>query len=93
MLFRSKGAAIAECQRGLAFMDDLAENSGGISVRLRGYENPSAAAVRISAAIRNLYVIGYRSPEDGRPEQWHRIQVKVNLPKAKVHARSGYQLP
>ena len=87
-----KGAALAESQRGLAFMDDLAEKSGGVSVRLRSHEDPSVAASRISAAIRNQYVIGYQSPDDGRSEQWHRIQVKVNLQKANVYARSGYQL-
>ena len=87
-----KGAALAESQRGLAFMDDLAEKSGGVSVRLRSHEDPSAAASRISAAIRNQYVIGYQSPDDGRREQWHRIQVKVNRQKANVYARSGYQL-
>jgi len=73
-------------------MDDLAEKSGGLSVHLREYENPSAAAARISAAIRNQYVIGYKSPDSDRSEQWHRIQVKVNLQKANVYARSGYQL-
>jgi Ca-activated chloride channel family protein len=87
-----KGAALAESQRGLAFMDDLAEKSGGVSVHLRSREDPSAAASRISAAIRNQYVIGYQSPDDGRSEQWHRIQVKVNLQRANVYARSGYQL-
>jgi Ca-activated chloride channel family protein len=87
-----KGLAMAESQRGLAFMDDLAGNSGGVSVRLRSHEDPSAAATRISAAIRNQYVIGYQTPDEGRSEQWHRIQVKVNLQKANVYARSGYQL-
>jgi Ca-activated chloride channel family protein len=87
-----KGLAMAEVQRGLGFMYDLAEKSGGLSVLLRGHQDPSAAAARISAAIRNRYVIGYQSPDQGRSEQWHRIQVKVNLQKANVYARSGYQL-
>ncbi len=87
-----KGLAMLEIQRGLALMDDLAEKSGGLSVHLRGHEDPSAAAARISAAIRNQSVIGYQSPDTGRSEQWHRIQVKVNLRRANVYARSGYQL-
>jgi Ca-activated chloride channel family protein len=87
-----KGLALAEVQKGLEFMDDLAERSGGLSVRLRGYQDPSSAAARISAAIRNQYVLGYQSPDQGRSEQWHRIQVKVNLQRANVYARSGYQL-
>jgi Ca-activated chloride channel family protein len=87
-----KGAAITEIQRGLEFMDDLAGNSGGLSVRLRSHEDPSAAAAKISAAIRNQYVLGYRSPDSGGSAKWHKIQVKVNLQKANVYARSGYQL-
>jgi Ca-activated chloride channel family protein len=87
-----KGIPMAEVQRGLAFLDDLAETSGGLSVRLRSSDNPSAAIARISSAIRSQYVIGYRSPHSGQAEQWHRIQVKVDLHKANVYARSGYQL-
>jgi Ca-activated chloride channel family protein len=87
-----KGTALTEYQRGLMLMDDLAEKSGGLSVHLRGYEAPSAAAARISAAIRNQYVIGYHSPDGARSEPWHRIQVKVNLQKASVYSRGGYRL-
>jgi Ca-activated chloride channel family protein len=87
-----KGTAINEIQRGLVLMDDLAEMSGGVGVRLRSHEDPSAAAAKISAAIRNQYVIGYQSPDTGGSEQWHKIQVKVKLQKVNVYARSGYQL-
>ncbi|MBZ5617241.1 MAG: VWA domain-containing protein [Acidobacteriia bacterium] len=86
-----KGVMLAEIQRGLAFMDDLAEKTGGLSVRLGESANPSTAANRISSAIRNQYVIGYHSPDSGRSEKWHRIQVKVNLSRVNVYARSGYQ--
>jgi Ca-activated chloride channel family protein len=86
-----KGAMLAEIQRGLAFMEDLAQKTGGLSVRLRDFENPAGAAARISNAIRHQYVIGYHSPDTSRSEKWHRIQVKVNLSKVNVYARSGYQ--
>lgn len=88
----AKGLPGAEIRRGLEFMDDLAERSGGVSVRLGAYEDPSAVAARISAAMRNRYVLGYRSPQGGQSEKWHSIQVKVNLQKASVHARAGYEL-
>ena len=86
-----KGAELAEIQRGLQFMQEVAMRTGGMSIRLRDYEDPATAATRLAAALRNQYVIGYRSPDDGQSEKWHRIQVKVKLNKANVYARSGYQ--
>ncbi|MCU1238130.1 MAG: von Willebrand factor, type, partial [Candidatus Solibacter sp.] len=86
-----KGAALAEVQRGLAFMQDLAHQSGGLSVRVGDYENPAGAARRLAAALRNQYVIGYRNPDGDQSGKWHRIQVKVKLNIANVFARSGYQ--
>jgi Ca-activated chloride channel family protein len=86
-----KGAALAEVQRGFAFMEDLARQSGGLSVHVRDFENPAEAAGRLAAALRNQYVIGYRNPDGDQSGKWHKIQVKVNLNKANVYARSGYQ--
>ena len=86
-----KGIEWAEIQRGLAFMEDLAAKSGGMSIRLGEQENPSTAATRLGSALRNQYVIGYRSPDNYQSGKWHRIQVKVDRSKASVYARSGYQ--
>jgi hypothetical protein len=86
-----KGAELAEIQRGLQFMQDLAKQTGGMNVRLGDYENAPAAATRLAGALRNQYVIGYRNPDKNQSGKWHRIQVKVNLSKANVYARSGYQ--
>jgi Ca-activated chloride channel family protein len=88
----AKGLPGAEARGGLAFMQDLAEKSGGMSVRLGASVDPVAAADRISAAMRNQYVLGYQSPDRDPSERRHRIQVKVNLREASVHARTGYQV-
>lgn len=88
-----KGIGFQEAMRGREFMRDLAEKTGGLSLILRECGNPSASAGKISAAIRNQYVIGYHSPDTGSSGKWHRIQVKVDLRGASVYARSGYQSP
>lgn len=88
----AKGLSGAERQRGLAFMGDLAQKSGGVSVRLGVDDNPRDAAARISAAVRNQYVLGYLSPDGDGTGRRHSIQVQVNLREARVHARTGYQL-
>jgi Ca-activated chloride channel homolog len=89
--YGAKGLGLEEIRRGLAFMEDLAEKSGGLSVRLSDYDNPQTAAGTISRAFHNQYVVGYRSLDGGMSGKWHRVQVKVKLDKANVYARSGYR--
>ena len=86
-----KGVEWTEIQRGLAFLEDIAAKSGGVSVRLGEQENPAAAATRLASALRNQYVIGYRDPDSDQSGKWHRVQVKVNRNRVNVYARSGYQ--
>lgn len=86
-----KGIPLAEAQGGLAFMETLAAKTGGMSTRLRNDEDPSAAVSKIAKAIRSQYVIGYQGPDADSSGRWHRVQVKVNLNRANVYARSGYQ--
>jgi Ca-activated chloride channel family protein len=88
-----KGIEWSEVLRGLEFLEDLAARSGGVSIRLGAHENPSAAATRLAGAIRNQYVVGYRTPDNDQSGKWHTIQVKVNRSKAKIYARSSYQAP
>jgi VWFA-related protein len=87
----AKGVPLAESKRGIAFMSDLAERTGGLSVSVRDNQNPAAAAHRISAALRNRYVVGYRTPDADASGKWHAIRVKVDQSKVNVYARSGYR--
>lgn len=85
-----KGIEWTEVLRGFAFMEELAARSGGVSVRLGAQENPSTAATKLASAIRNQYVVGYRSPDNDQSGKWHRILVKVDRIRARIYARSGY---
>ena len=75
---------------GLDFLRHLAERSGGLSSTLANYENPVPVASKISQAIRDQYLIGYR-PAAGEPGQWRTIQVKVDVPQVHVASRTGYR--
>ena len=88
-----KPIELVEAQQGMALLKELSETTGGFCQRLRDYEDPSVAASKVSAAIRNQYVIGYPAPDTSWSEKWHRIEVKVDRPKIKVYARNGYQAP
>lgn len=87
-----KGNAVVEIQTGIGFMEDLAAKGGGMCVRLWPFEDATQAAVKLSNAMRNQYVIGYRSPDPTKSGKWHQVRVRVNLNKANVYARSGYRL-
>jgi Ca-activated chloride channel family protein len=88
-----KPIELSEAERGVAFLRELSERTGGVCLRVRDYEDVSAAAQKISAAMRNQYVIGYRAPDPDKAESWHSIQVKVGRPRISVYARSGYRAP
>ena len=89
---RKGAAAIAETQRGLGLMDELAGKSGGLSLRVGPGEDPAPAARRIASAIHNQYVLGYRTPSCGSGK-WHTIQVKIDRRHSNVYARTGYREP
>ena len=81
-----------EEQRGLALLQDLARNSGGLCLRAGVALGPADAGHRIASALRNEYVIGYQAPSSGS-RKWHNIQVKVDRQHSKIYARSGYREP
>jgi len=88
-LANKKAIELTEERNGLAFLDHLAEKSGGLSSTLASYEDPVPVASKISHAIRDQYLIGYR-PSPGDAGKWRAVQVKVNIPQAHVSARNGY---
>jgi Ca-activated chloride channel family protein len=86
-----KAIQLLEARRGVTFLENLAEKTGGFCLRARDHEEASAAASKISVAIRNQYMIGFRAPDRDRSEKWHRIEVKTDRRRIRVYARSGYR--
>jgi Ca-activated chloride channel homolog len=83
-----------EESRGPMLLADIAEPSGGRAYMLDRTVELPAIARHIGRELRTQYVLGYR-PEDLRKDgKWHKIQVKLRLPKKwsflKAHAKSGY---
>jgi Ca-activated chloride channel homolog len=83
--------AYLQRQSAVSFMSELSEKTGGISV-FEDERRPGDATLRIAAALRNRYVIGYRRPNGNVPEKWHTIRVKIARKKTQVYARSGYRI-
>jgi Ca-activated chloride channel homolog len=84
--------AYLQYQNAVSFMTELSEKTGGLSASVQDVGRPGDATLRIAAALRNRYVIGYRRPEGNVPEKWHSIRVKIARKEAQVYARSGYRI-
>ena len=87
-----------EEQMGPELMKEICEMTGG---RLFNVGNDTAdledIATRISAELRNQYVLGYSPSEVKRDGSWRKLKVKLTpppgLPLLTVHFRDGYYAP
>jgi Ca-activated chloride channel family protein len=90
-------AATPEERTGPILLKDVSEETGGQLYRVDDISDMGDIATKISAELRNEYVIGYR-PEDSRKDgKWRKVKVKLEpppgLPPLTVHARTGYYAP
>jgi VWFA-related protein len=85
-----KPIELTEERNGQFFLQALARRTGGLNRVVRSFEEAPDAAAKLSRAIREQYVIGYRPSGEDPSGKWRAIQVKINLPKAQVSARTGY---
>ncbi|HEY6338154.1 MAG TPA: VWA domain-containing protein [Candidatus Sulfotelmatobacter sp.] len=79
---------------GPALLASVAETTGGRAFVLEDPREMPKVAHRIGVELRTQYVLGYRpekAPHDGK---WHKINVKLKLPKQlsflRVRAKTGY---
>ena len=87
-------AATEEERLGPVLLANIAETSGGRAFFLENLIEMPFLASRIGAELRTQYVLGYRPenlPHDGK---WHKISVKLKLPRdlafLRARARTGY---
>jgi Ca-activated chloride channel homolog len=85
-----KAIQLTEEARGLALLGDLADLSGGMSFTVVNSDGVLPAASKISQAVREQYIVGYRQSDRDDSGKWHAIQLKINSPQLKVYARKGY---
>ena len=86
-----------EESRGPALLTEIAEPTGGRAFTLANEIELPAVASHIGRELRTQYVIGYRPEEMPKDGKWHKIQVKLRLPRKlsflKARARTGYYAP
>jgi Ca-activated chloride channel family protein len=80
-------------RQGPGLLEELADKTGGLSFHVRNAGEAKEGMLKIGQALRNEYVIGYQPADTDLSGKLHRIRVKSTVPKAVVHARSGYYAP
>jgi Ca-activated chloride channel family protein len=86
-----------EEMEGAALMSGFAQQTGGQFFEVNDPDELPGIAVRVGAALRNQYVLGYVPSTDMRDGRYHRVQVKINRakggPPLRLSFRSGYFAP
>nr|WP_179493407.1 VWA domain-containing protein [Granulicella arctica] len=90
-------APTPEEQTGPLLLTDVCEMTGGRLFRVTDLADLSDIASRISAELRNEYVIGFRPSEVKTDGNWRKLKIRLvpppGLPPLTVHNRQGYYAP
>ncbi len=91
-------APTTEEQLGPELLKDICEMTGGRMFNVGGdVSDLQDVATRISAELRNEYVIGYTPSEVKHDGNWRKLKVRLvpppGLPQLTVHFRQGYYAP
>ncbi len=87
-------APTEEEQLGPVLLSEMAEATGGQMFKVTNLDEMSDIATRISAELRNEYVVGYRPSDMKKDGNWRKLKVRLvpppGLPALTVHFRQGY---
>jgi Ca-activated chloride channel family protein len=90
-------APTTEEQMGPILLNDICDMTGGRMFRVLDINDLGDIASRISAELRNEYVIGYRPSEVKQDGNWRKLKIRLvpppGLPALTVHNRQGYYAP
>ncbi|QHN04534.1 VWA domain-containing protein [Granulicella sp. WH15] len=86
-----------EEQMGPVMLNEMCEMTGGRMFRVLDVAELGDIATRISAELRNQYVVGYRPSEVKKDGNWRKLKVRLipppGFPELTVHYRQGYYAP
>jgi Ca-activated chloride channel family protein len=90
-------AATTEERLGPMLLNDISDETGGRLFRVDDVSDMGDIATKISAELRNEYVLGYKPDDDKHDGKWRKLKVKLvpppGLPALTIHARNGYYAP
>jgi Ca-activated chloride channel homolog len=90
-------AATTEERMGPILLNDISDETGGRLFKVDDVAEMGDIAAKISAEIRNEYVLGYTPTNAKHDGKWRKVKVKLvpppGLPPLTVHSRNGYYAP
>lgn len=86
----SAGSSREEYERGLRYLETLAQNSGGRKFEADSLYNLEASFAGIAEELRRQYSLGYYPEKVGQNGERRRISVRVMRPNVMVKAKSTY---
>jgi Ca-activated chloride channel family protein len=90
-------ASTSEEELGPLLLSDISEMTGGRMFKVADMGDLEDIATRISAELRNQYVVGYRPSDIKKDGNWRKLKVRLvpppGLPSLTVHFRQGYYAP
>jgi Ca-activated chloride channel family protein len=90
-------APTTEERLGPLLLNDISNETGGRLFRVDDISEMSDVAAKISAELRNEYVLGYNPTNTKHDGKWRKVKVRLvpppGLPPLTVHARNGYYAP
>ncbi|HEX5235395.1 MAG TPA: VWA domain-containing protein [Silvibacterium sp.] len=90
-------AATSEERLGPLLLNDICDETGGRLFKVDDVSEMGDIAAKISAELRNEYVLGYSPLNQKHDGKWRKVKVKLvppaGLPPLTVHARNGYYAP
>ncbi|HYL12722.1 MAG TPA: VWA domain-containing protein [Terriglobales bacterium] len=79
---------------GPELLNEMSEVTGGRSFTIDNPNDLPDVATKIGMQLRNQYVLGYRPSQLQHDGKWHKIKIKLHIPKGlpplQVYARTGY---
>lgn len=95
-LFDRYVPTVEEAQ-GPALLSEISEPTGGRAFTLESPNEMPQVARHIGMELRTQYVLAYRPQDVAHDGKWHRIKVKLRLPRRlaflQAHAKTGYYSP
>ncbi|GGA53376.1 hypothetical protein GCM10011507_00550 [Edaphobacter acidisoli] len=90
-------APTPEEQMGPVLLSDICDMTGGRMFRVMDIGDLADIATRISAELRNEYVLGYTPSDMKKDGNWRKLKIRLvpppGLPPLTVHNRQGYYAP
>ncbi len=85
-----RGQSYSEYERGKAYLEALAANSGGRMFEADSISNMEVAFSNVAEELRRQYSVGYYSNKEGVAGERKHIKIKVNRPGAVIRSKTTY---